>query len=556
MINALFKNKVLLGIFLLAASLRVPALDIYPPALYSDELSQGYNAYALLKTGKDEFGVYYPVVIRSFGDWKPALQTYILLPTISLFGLNAWGVRIPSALFGTFTIIPFYYLLRELLLVFKNLNSERILNLPYVGAFLLAIAPWHIFHSRIAMHGAITLFFFIFGVWSFLKGFRNLRYWYLSSISFTLLPYAYVGMHLVIGLVLLILGIYFFINIKKNKSVAIKAVCLFLLLQMPLIIGFVKNPDILSGRARYVSIFFDQEIPLKIWQDITTDGADFPTFLAQFFHNKPFYYVTAIVKHIGEHISGTYLFLIGDDAKPFQIPSMGILYLVDALTLSVGSIYLIKKNSRVFSFIFLILISTLLPASLTFLTPSAHRSFSSILVFLVLTAFGFAFFWKDTIGKVAIMGGYVSCFVFFLYSYFILLPLNYASWWDYGEKELMIYLKSQEQYFDSIYISENLNMPYIALLFYQQVNPSLAQELLKRDYLKDAVGFEHVQSFGKYNFIKDFSTLPVLSNNLYVVNFTEKIPVDAKVLHTVTNPDWSIAYQVFTRKKNPPMYEN
>ncbi|MEK7166717.1 MAG: 4-amino-4-deoxy-L-arabinose transferase, partial [Patescibacteria group bacterium] len=48
-------------ITILAAILRIYGLDQYPPALYSDEVSQGYNAYSILKTGRDEFGTWLPV---------------------------------------------------------------------------------------------------------------------------------------------------------------------------------------------------------------------------------------------------------------------------------------------------------------------------------------------------------------------------------------------------------------------------------------------------------------------------------------------------------------
>ena len=41
-----------------------------PPGLYIDEASIGYNAYSILTTGKDQYGVPYPIWFESFGDYN------------------------------------------------------------------------------------------------------------------------------------------------------------------------------------------------------------------------------------------------------------------------------------------------------------------------------------------------------------------------------------------------------------------------------------------------------------------------------------------------------
>ena len=85
---------------ILSAFLRLWHLGSIPSSLYSDEVDQGYNAYSLLKTGKDEHGKFLPVSLRSFGDWKPPLPTYLMIPSIMIFGLNEFAVRFPSAILG------------------------------------------------------------------------------------------------------------------------------------------------------------------------------------------------------------------------------------------------------------------------------------------------------------------------------------------------------------------------------------------------------------------------------------------------------------------------
>ena len=93
-----------IGIFLiliLAFFLRFYKLGKVPPSLNWDEASIGYNSYCLLKTGKDEYGIKLPLFLRSFGDYKPSLYTYLTIPAVAFFGLTELAVRFSSALFAS-----------------------------------------------------------------------------------------------------------------------------------------------------------------------------------------------------------------------------------------------------------------------------------------------------------------------------------------------------------------------------------------------------------------------------------------------------------------------
>src|SRR3989339_1340167 len=78
--------------------------NVSPPGFTADEAVFGYNAYSLLKTGKDEFGASWPVALRAFGDWRPALYSYLAVPFVYIFGLTEMAVRMPSILLGSATI--------------------------------------------------------------------------------------------------------------------------------------------------------------------------------------------------------------------------------------------------------------------------------------------------------------------------------------------------------------------------------------------------------------------------------------------------------------------
>src|SRR3989344_2150759 len=107
-------NSVLLIIVILATILRFYQLGQNPPSLDWDETAHGYNAYSILKTGRDEYAYKLPLYFRSFDDYKPPIYTYLVVPSVAVFGLNDFAVRFPSALLGVLAIIFTYLMVFEL----------------------------------------------------------------------------------------------------------------------------------------------------------------------------------------------------------------------------------------------------------------------------------------------------------------------------------------------------------------------------------------------------------------------------------------------------------
>lgn len=184
------KHFLITVILILAAVLRLYGLDRFPAGLNADEAAIGYNAWSLLETGKDEHSAPWPLVFRSFDDYKPPVYFYLVLPFVKFFGLNIWSVRLPSALLGITSVYLVYLVVKML---FKNnklsivipsrvegshstrhelrtSNHEQITNnLALVSALLLAISPWHLQFSRGGWEVNAATFFILLGVWGFLK---------------------------------------------------------------------------------------------------------------------------------------------------------------------------------------------------------------------------------------------------------------------------------------------------------------------------------------------------------------------------------------------------
>ena len=84
--NFIKRYWLLIIVLIVAATLRFWNLGTNPPGLTPDEAALGYNAYSILKTGRDEFGKSFPIIFKSFGDYKPGLYVYLDVPFVAALG--------------------------------------------------------------------------------------------------------------------------------------------------------------------------------------------------------------------------------------------------------------------------------------------------------------------------------------------------------------------------------------------------------------------------------------------------------------------------------------
>src|SRR3972149_10296036 len=99
------RKWLIVGILLPGFLLRSYDLYSYPSGFTPDEASFGYDVYSILKTGRDQWGKQLPLSLESFGDFKPPLYAYVLVPSVALLGLNKFSVRFPHALAGPLGVL-------------------------------------------------------------------------------------------------------------------------------------------------------------------------------------------------------------------------------------------------------------------------------------------------------------------------------------------------------------------------------------------------------------------------------------------------------------------
>ena len=137
----------LLIILLVAAILRLVDLDNVPPGIHVDEAPNAWNAYTMLKTGKDQYGVPWPIFYTpAFGDNRTTSYIYALIPFQLVWGMNVWTTRLPAVVGGVITVLLMYVVGARLFGVAAGL----------VAGAMLALNPWHLQTSRWGHEASLT----------------------------------------------------------------------------------------------------------------------------------------------------------------------------------------------------------------------------------------------------------------------------------------------------------------------------------------------------------------------------------------------------------------
>lgn len=517
-------DKKILLVLALALLLRIFALGSNPPSLYWDEVSLGYNAYSILTDGIDEHGNKLPITnFPAFGDYKPPLYIYLTVPSIFIFGLTEFAVRLPSALFGVLTVYIAYLLAKKF---FKS--NRAILFAP----LLLSVSPWHIQLSRGAFEGNVALFFSTFGIFLFLKFVENKPiYLVLSAISFLLAMYTFTGQRLFVPLIVIILGLKYFTELRRNFKITFITLLISLLLFYPLF-NFSRT---LEGKLRFeeVTIFKDLD---PINESTSYIEADEHSTVSKILHNRRLFFAREFLMNYFDAFDPAFLFAHGDGNPRLSVRYLGELYYFE-LPLLISGAYFLIKNKNTFRFLILtwLLISPLGPATARE-TPHALRMIHILPTFQLIAAYGLANIFKILpFKKFAMVIFSIVLFLsifFYLHMYHFHYPKEFSGEWQFGYKEAVEISSDYYEKVDKIVVTEKLGRPYIYFLFYNKISP---EEYLKTaDIVKDDFFFYHVDGFGKYTFTNNIDGFRNEPKTLFIAPHNE-LPSDANKIHTIND---------------------
>lgn len=451
-------------IMLVAVILRIGKFIVYEGGLNQDEASIGYDAYALLNYGIDRNGVSLPVHLIAWGSGQNAMYAYLSMPFIAIFGLCAFSVRIVNFLAAIGTVAAVYFICKELF--------DKKTALIAMG--LTAVAPWHIMLSTWGLESNLLPAMFTFALLLLVKSFKHPWLICLSAAVFSLCLYTYGSAYVAVPLFMLLAVI----TVIKNRLVPIKwisaAFVIFVIMSVPIGLFVLVNKfgwdsikigpftiPAMTGTARINAMtgsFSLKETAKDIYNDIImqNDGS--------YLNALPIYgcfYVISLP------------FTICGIIKAIRSKSIGGKLLIFAL---IGSLA-----------VFFVLVGT-----------NINRVNIIYIPLIMLTAVGINGIIKSRQAAISVLCAYAVMVCGFSATFY---GKGYT---QRIENDTYISLDDAILYADGIsgdntvYVTPNVNMPYIYVLFYTKENP---HNYLETVQIEDTdAQFQWVNSFGKWEF--------------------------------------------------------
>lgn len=571
-------------------ALRIPRLGTVPLGLHPDEAVEGYDAYSILKTGRDHRGAFLPLAMQSFNDYRMPLFQYSLVPLVAAFGLKTSVIRFGAALWGILDLLA--------------VTAIAVLTLGLAGAaaasFLYALSPWHLAFSRQAIEtsaASATVSLAVLGFFLWLK-YRKGRWLIASAIFFGLSLYTYSITKAFTPLAVVVLAFLYRRELRAARKQALLAAAVVMIFAGPQMAILMSPTSDVGGRFAHLSIWSYRCptcTPPTTLQKLENIGASFASYFTP-----------------------SFLFIDGDRGDHWTLahpPGFGQLFPEQAALIAMALTPLLgwpkrnipdartrrarKKapaNSRTQDLesrgrrdfaVFLIAWLTIaaLPAvaivplgaydpepgataptaailmdrSLTNapLTPrlllshpdSRHAvlqmapwTLISALGFVMLLELGWA---SHTIRRIAaglLLVGIGFHGAQFIRSYFTDYPVIAAPYFQYGMENVVHAVQSNSDPGQPIIITQLINQPYIYVLFYQRYSPAEFQRLPRWQF-NEVSG--PVVRFDRYLFVSPEFAYSRLDHGTFVFAAAEQLPVSGGF--QIRYPDGRLAYTLIRK---------
>ena len=439
---------ILTGIFL-----RLYKLGSLPNSYSPDELAQGYSAYSILTTSKDEWGSKNLLYLRSFGDFKLPFQTWMMIPSIKIFGLNTFAVRFPNAFISILGLISIYFLSKKL---FPN---NRLLPLITFG--LYSISPWAFPMSRIALEANMVINLFIIGLTFFYY-----QKYTISALILSSCLYTYHSAKVFLIPFVLLITVYKF---HKNKFIF---VLLFFFAITPVLMGNSET----RNRTADIAIFN----PTDKWSSVsdlryTLTKNGLPDKISRILQNKVVFTSQNLVNNYLSYLSPQFLINTGPGETTYgMIPGFGVIGIF-AFTGLIFLVIMIFQKKILISDNFLILIiglfGSIIPAASAKGSFSANRVSFMLPFLIILTAFGLSHIKIKYLKYLIILICLES--VYFSVMYFYSANQILAEGMLYGHQQVNQYISELKP--TKIIYSRKLSEPQAYYLFFQKIDPLITQ---------------------------------------------------------------------------------
>ncbi len=437
-------------VLLFAAVVRIWGLDHLPPGLFCDEAANGYNAYSLLESGRDEEGKAWPLYIWSFGvSYKNPVFIYSAIPIVGALGLSAFSIRLTAALWGVAGVAAVLWLGTVLFGRRGGLSS----------AALLAILPWHVHFSRIAFELIAFLPFFAAANAAFLRAVRGDGRWLVAAaVLFSLSLYTYAPAKMFVPLFIAVLAWLYLPQAWARLRWVVAGAGAAILVGLPLALFDLRHRD---RTGQYFSETTVLDASLTWLENLRNVAARWCTFF-----------------------SPNFLFLDGDPLVRHSVPEVGQLYVAMAPLLLIGIVWALRRHQPQGKALLAWLVLFPLAPSLMNEVPSASRGFPGVAAFCLLAVAGGEALrrWTGGRGRAIASAGKIALGALavllaaeagrYAYRYSVSYPGEAAVPFQFGYGPVVARMEPERDRYDRLMITTSEgNQAQIFPLFYNRYDP-------------------------------------------------------------------------------------
>lgn len=461
---------IILGILSIEVALRFFQLGQVPVSMTDDETRLVYNAYSIWTTGKDVNGFTFPLAFLVNGYAFNPVAIYLTSPFVGVLGLNMFVARLPFALSGIGDIILLYLISRQL---FKDKT------MAILSSLVLSFSVWHLQISRFAYEGGFALFFYLLGIFIFLKAKKNsLLITAFAMLSFLLAFYSYSGTKLIF-LPIIAFFIWYRRIYLSLKQFALIAFFVVLTFSSFFYLSKFQNASAYGSKQ----FFFQDRSAVELSVELERRASNAPELFKRLYHNKLTYWSKIFVSQYSYALSPQYLFTSQEGNGIFSMWFRGQMYYIEAPLILLGILYLFLKKRRELILILSLLVIAPLPSGLG-AEPITYTIRSSFMIPLLalLTGTGIysiSYFINRKKIRIAI---YLLLIFAYVYSIAGYLSQYYFDWKIYGSgyyskaaQDLSFLIQKQKVDKKLVVVSPADSMMFLHYAFYNNLSPKFVQ---------------------------------------------------------------------------------
>lgn len=453
----------LIFILALATFLRMWKLGATPSGFYVDEAAIGYNAFSLLKTGRDEFGMLLPSLLRSFTVFGAPVYSYLLVPIYAVMGMSVFSTRLLTVFSGVLGVFWIYLLV-------KRIENK---TMALLMAALLSVSAWHLTYSRTVYEVNLGLTFLLISLWCFYLASKRKKEWLIGAGFFAAVSIlAYTANRITVPLIYLALFYWQrkWLLKQDNRGVLIKAGVLTLVLLLPMIL-IMKTPGF-SSRLSALSIFASSRNPWGY-------NPEFQDLSDMVLNHRGLLLLREWMSLYSVFFSPRYLFFLGDPGGRSSFVDIAPLFIWQFPFWLVG-IYDYVRNKRLKTELGRLMLAMLvispLPASVTGDPFASIRALPMVIPHLYLVALGLKFVFSKYM-KIGVLLGF-GLIIFSLlrvyFSFFVINDYFRYKHWNYGARELVERIAEYPQL--PVVLDNSRDELYIEVLFFLKHDPGEYQQ--------------------------------------------------------------------------------